>query len=227
MYSSVQSHELCYAISDKPDRDYRYGGTLVDIGDIFLDGREEKDAVNALGNTHGGIEKAGEQWYVFYHRQTNRTNFSRQGCAEKIYFDEEGRIAQVEVTSCGLNNGPLEGVGRYPARICSHLTSAKGAVFSHPDVMGMEYPYLTQDIPDTEPTAELVEADQAAPFQYVRNMQDGSTAGFKYFDLHDLKRVSVEVRGEAEGVMELCTVPGGPVIGRIPVCLNDMHWQEC
>lgn len=111
VYSSVQSHELCYAVSDKPDEGYRFGGTLVDIGDIFLNGRTEAESVNCLGNTHGGMEKVGEQWYIFYHRQTNRTNFSRQGCAEKIYFDETGHIRQAEVTSCGLNDGPLEGQG--------------------------------------------------------------------------------------------------------------------
>ncbi|MDO4309024.1 MAG: hypothetical protein Q4C77_19660 [Eubacteriales bacterium] len=77
-------HELCYAVSDMPDAGYWFGGTLVDIGDIFLDGRTEAQAVNCLGNTHGGIEKAGDQWYVFYHRQTNRTNYSRQSCAEEI-----------------------------------------------------------------------------------------------------------------------------------------------
>jgi len=226
VYSSVQSHELCYAVSDRPDRDYRYGGTLVDIGDIFLDGRSAKDAVNCLGNTHGGIEKAGEQWYVFYHRQTNRTNFSRQGCAEKIYFDKEGKIVQAEVTSCGLNNGPLEGAGRYPARICCHLTSAKGAVFSHPKDMGMEYPYLSQDMPDAEPTPELLEADRREPFQYVKNMQDGSTAGFKYFELRHLKKVSVEVRGEARGTMEISTAFGGPAIGSISICPDGIKWQE-
>jgi len=115
VYSSVRSHELCYAVSDRPDAGYEYGGTIVDIGDVFLDGREEQDALMPLGNTHGGIELINGQWYVFYHRQTNRTNFSRQACAEKIAFDEDGRIAQVEVTSCGLNGGALRAEGMYPA----------------------------------------------------------------------------------------------------------------
>ncbi len=101
VYSSVQSHELCYAVSDKPDKGYPYGGTLVDIGDVFLNGRTEEDTINCLGNIHGGIEKVGGQWYVFYHRQTNRTNFSRQGtdaradafglhAAGSIYTEYEG-----------------------------------------------------------------------------------------------------------------------------------------
>lgn len=89
MYSSVQSHELCYAISDKPDEGYTFGGTLVDIGDVFLNGREARDAVNCVGNTHGGIECADGQWYVFYHRQTNRTNYSRQAMRGKDFVRRE------------------------------------------------------------------------------------------------------------------------------------------
>lgn len=122
VYSSVKSHELCYAVSDKPDRGYVYGGNLVDIGDVFLDSRDQKDALNCLGNTHGGMECCDGQWYVFYHRQSNRTQYSRQACAEKIYFDKEGKIAQAEVTSCGLNYGPLKAEKRLPAYIACQIT---------------------------------------------------------------------------------------------------------
>ena len=226
VYSSVNSHELCYAVSGRPDEGYQYGGTLVDIGDIYLNGRTEEESVNCLGNTHGGIEKAGDQWYVFYHRQTNRTNFSRQGCAEKIYFDENGHIAQAEVTSCGLNKGPLEGKGFYPARICCHLTAANGAVFSHPAQMKMDYPYLTQDIPDVEPSKEMEEKDRMEPVQYIKNMQDGSTAGYKYFHLEALTGVEIEVRGEAEGVMELRTEPNGDCIGEVKFCVSGQEWKK-
>ena len=100
VYSSVQSSELCYAVSDRPDGGYRYGGTLVDIGDVGLNGRTVEETVNPRGNTHGGIEEINGQWYVFYHRQTARTNFSRQGCAEKIQINPDGSIDQAEVTSC-------------------------------------------------------------------------------------------------------------------------------
>nr|WP_302143780.1 family 43 glycosylhydrolase [uncultured Schaedlerella sp.] len=233
VYSSVQSHELCYAVSDRPDAGYRFGGTLVDIGDIFLDGRSERDAVNCLGNTHGGIEKAGNQWYVFYHRQTNRTNYSRQACAEKIWFDEDGRIAQTEITSCGLNPGALRGSGTYPARICCHLTGKNGAAFSHPLTMKMDDPYLTQDGGDIEPTRETMERDRQEPYQYIRNMQDGSTAGYKYFALQGLERIAVMLRGKAEGVLEIRSrEPGrgaqseGTVIGRIEIQVDSDAWSR-
>lgn len=226
VYSSVRSHELCYAVSDRPDAGYRFGGTLVDIGDIFLNGRTEEQSVNHLGNTHGGIEKAGEQWYVFYHRQTNRTNFSRQGCAEKIWFDEEGNIHQAEVTSCGLNKGPLAGKGCYPAYICCHLTAANGVAFSHPDTMKMDYPYLTQDVKDMEPTEKLMEQDRLEPVQYIKNMQDGSAAGYKYFDLENPSGISMEIRGRAEGIVEIRTRPEGEKIGEIGICVSGMEWQN-
>lgn len=226
IYSSVRSHELCYAVSNKPDQGYKFGGTLVDIGDVFLNGRTEEQAVNCLGNTHGSIEKVGNQWYVFYHRQTNRTNYSRQGCAEKIYFDKDGYIAQVEVTSCGLNEGPLEGKGVYPARICCHLASQKGVVYSHPEIMKMDYPFLTQDILDVEPSEELEKKDCIESVQYISNMQDGSTAGYKYFEFNNLKNVKIQIRGDAQGVVELYMNLEGRKIGEIAIKVSGHEWKE-
>ena len=34
VYSSHKSHELCYAVSEYPDKAFRYGGTLVSNGDM-------------------------------------------------------------------------------------------------------------------------------------------------------------------------------------------------
>lgn len=70
VYSSRHNHELCYATSQSPDRDFSYGGTLVSQGDIFLDSNlSEKHAANYLGNTHGGLLKLEDKWYVFYTEQ--------------------------------------------------------------------------------------------------------------------------------------------------------------
>ena len=217
VYSSVRSHELCYAVSEKPDAGYRFGGTLVDIGDVFLNGRTAEEALNPLGNTHGGIERAGGQWYVFYHRQTNRTNFSRQGCAEKIYFDENGRISQAEITSCGLNDGPLRAEGAYPANICCRHTAKNGVVLSVPVRMKMDYPYLTQDAGDLQPEDPQMTADREEPVQYLTNLQDGSVAGYKYFRFENLKQIGLEIRVD----------PDGEVFGEIPVSTqNAESWKE-
>lgn len=203
VYSSVRSHELCYAVSDKPDEGYVFGGTIVDIGDVFLNGRTDEEALNCLGNTHGGIECCDGQWYVFYHRQTNCTQFSRQGCAEKIYFDEQGKIAQVEVTSCGLNKGPLNGLGKYPARIACELTRNGKNVTSLPQYMRGEYPYFTQDMRDSEPCEELEKQEEQFPIQYICNVQDGCRIGFKYFEIQETKGIAVTVRGKAEGKLQV------------------------
>lgn len=232
VYSSVNSHELCYAVSDRPDRDYKYGGTLVDIGDIYLDGRTKEEALNALGNTHGGIECAGGQWYVFYHRQTNRTNFSRQGCAEKITINEDGTICQAEVTSCGLNDGPLRAAGQHPAYCCCRLQSAAGAVLSHPEHMKEDYPYLTQEIKDCDPDPELIKADRECPVQYITNMKDGAVAGYKYFAFEGIRRVSVTVRGCAEGYISVTTGTDKAEnpekeCGRITINIQGDEWQQC
>jgi hypothetical protein len=108
VYSSVNLHELCYAVSGKPDGGYKYGGVIVSNADIFPNTRRNRP-MNCYGNNHGGIKRVNGAWYIFYHRQTNRTMFSRQGCAEKIAIAEDGIIKQVKMTSCGLNGKPLEG----------------------------------------------------------------------------------------------------------------------
>lgn len=228
VYSSVQSHELCYCTSDRPDRGYRYGGTIVSIGDIFLNGREKKDALNHLGNTHGGIELINGNWYVFYHRQTNRTQFSRQACAEEIHFLPDGSIPQVEITSCGLNGGPLRGKGEYEARIACNLLGKKGAAFSSPEEMTAEYPYFTQDGEDRE----------ADPGQYIANMRDGAAAGYKYFAFSEVKKITVKVRlsdamsdeETAAGRFLVSCALRGEYVGEIPVALDgrtdEGDWQE-
>lgn len=228
VYSSVNSHELCYAVSSRPDGDYRYGGTIVDIGDIYLNGRTRAETLNCLGNTHGGMEYIDGKWYIFYHRQTNRTNFSRQACAERIYFDENGHIPQVEITSCGLNDGPLSGFGIYPARICCQLTAANGNVESHPNEMKMDYPFVTQVGDDIEPSPENDALDADIPFQYICNMQDGSVAGYKYFDFNGADCIKAEYRGDAEGFIDVCLTADGEAIGQIPVKPSaDWKWKAC
>ena len=96
IYSSENMHELCYAVSDYPAQGFTYGGTLVSNGDIFYQGRAAQEALNYTGSNHGSIERIGEDYYIFYHRNTNRSFFNRQGCAEKLRQDPEGRFCKVK-----------------------------------------------------------------------------------------------------------------------------------
>ena len=232
VYSSVRSSELCYAVSEKPDEGYCYGGTLVDIGDLVLRGKTEGEAINPLGNTHGGMACMNGQWYIFYHRQTNRTNFSRQGCAEKIFIKEDGSIDQAEVTSCGLNDGPLKAEGTYPARICCHLTGKAPMRMSHPLAMKMDYPFLTQDCYDIEPESEEAKQEEKFPVQYIANIQDANIVGYKYFDFRNVKKLTFVVRKRSEAVEGKILIGQGLndfSCGSIPVQIHadeEKQWIE-
>ena len=122
IYSSINNHELCYATSKRPDGGFVYGGTIVSNGDIGYQGRAPKDRLNHTGTNHGSIEQINGQWYVFYHRLSHNSDYSRQACAERIEILPDGSIPQVEITSCGLNGRLLRG-GVYPAACCCNLTN--------------------------------------------------------------------------------------------------------
>lgn len=210
IYSSILSHELCWAVCDKPDGEYKFGGILVSIGDLGLNGNTE--AVNYLGNTHGSIEMINGEPYVFYHRQTNASIYCRQGCAEKIVINKNGSIEQAEITSCGLNGAPLKALGTHEARIACNLASKNG-VYQYANRATKKstikkHPYFTQTGVDRE----------CDPDQYITNIQDGSWAGFKYFDF-DGSESSIEVTlcGKFRGKVLVSTERGGKPIASIKV----------
>ena len=208
IYSTMNSHELCYATSDSPVKKFQYGGILVSNGDIGLEGVPDvKHARNNTGNTHGSIIELNGKYFVFYHRHSNRKQSSRQAMAEEIRF-EDGKFYQAEMTSCGLNGGPLEGKGTYPSYIACNLYGKKGTRFlsmiKHPK---NGTPYLTQDGKDRE----------SGPDQYIANMCDSALAGFKYFDLSETKEISVAIKGRAEGTLYVRTSENGEAVATITV----------
>ena len=209
VYSSHLSHELCYAVSEYPDRDFVFGGTIVSNGDIGLDGRTKP--VYPIGNNHGGIAQIGEEFCIFYHRQTNGTEFSRQGCAEKIQIDRDGCISQVEITSCGLNGTALAGNGSYPAAIACHLADRSiSPVINYRDPAVRERPMVTQR--------------QNAVF--VTNVHNRATVGFKYFQFTDADLLTLEMRGEFAGsVIVSLDAEGKRVIGQLDLDLRSEEWE--
>ncbi len=194
IYSSVNNHELCYATSKKPDRDFVYGGTIVSNGDIGYEGRHPEDRLNATGTTHGGIEQINGQWYVFYHRLTHKTDYSRQACAEPITIADDGSIAQVEMTSCGLNGAPLLGCGEYPAPVCCNLTNGK-------------MPHGTNVSLDVDIPCVSSEGDE----RYVHDVANGTWVGYKYFDFGEgASSVTLTVRGTGHGEWKIYTKMDAP-----------------
>ena len=199
VYSSRNNHELCYATSDFPDRDFVYGGTIVSNGDIGIRGRKPEDRLNITGTTHGGIEQINGQWYVFYHRLTHKSDYSRQGCAERITIDENGAIAQTEITSCGLNSGPLKGEGSYPAVIACVLTN--GHMPHSSNAFQKEcIPCITSGNKE----------------RFITDITDGTLIGWRYFDLRNLSSVTLTLRGEGSGTFAILDDLDGNVIGTLP-----------
>ena len=212
VYSSQYNHDLCYAMSDYPDRDFTYGGVLVDLGDLYLNGNEdESHANNYLGNTHGGLLNIGDDWYIFYHRQTDRSSYARQACAEKLERTPDGGFKQAEVTSCGLNGKPLIGKGTYEARIACNLwvkNHETGRIDGKNPKKRLEaHPYFTQTGKDRESDGD----------QYIANMRDGSVAGFKYFTF-DGTESRISVTGRGTGKFLVSTDPDGKdVVATVPI----------
>lgn len=200
IYSSLKNHELCYATSRYPDRDFQFRGVIISNGDIGYQGRKPEERLNYTGTNHGGIERIGNQWYVFYHRLTHYSDYSRQACAEKIEVKKDGTIPMVEMTSCGLNSGPLPCKGTYPAVICCNLTDGKMEHGSNRKKKSIHPCVSSRD-----------------GQQFIKNIRNNTLIGYKYF-LHEGKiRLSVKIRGTAQGIMKILTSENGDSIAEIPL----------
>ncbi len=179
VFSSQKNHELCYAVSDFPDRDFVYGGTIVSNGDVGLNGITDENRLNMTGTTHGSIIEINGQWYVFYHRLTHKSDYSRQACAERITVEPDGSIKQVEITSCGLNGKPLEGKGTYPAIIACNITNGKMPHGSNK--------IFTESFPNVTNCGEE---------RYIGEISSGTLIGFKYFEFENTERIGIVFRNE-------------------------------
>ena len=153
------SGTLEYAYSKSIEGPYTYGGTLIDIGgeNIYPSkGTITRAAYN--GNTHGSIELVGDQWYVFYHRQTNGTQTFRQCCCEPLnltYNDEGVFIEQAEVTSQGAEKNGLNPEKQYSAGIACYLRN---------------YPIINTDVEKYDTLVPVVD------------IFNNAIVGYKYFN---------------------------------------------
>lgn len=102
---------LGYAVSDHPMHGFVYGGVIID--NFGCD--------PYVWNNHGSMVCFKDQWYVFYHRSTHGSEFSRHVCVEPIYFDGEGRIAEVVQTTSGAG-APIPAFHEIPAYMACELS---------------------------------------------------------------------------------------------------------
>lgn len=199
IYSSQLNHELCYATSKYPDRDFKYGGTVVSAGDIGINGRKEKNSLNAVGTTHGSIECINGQWYVFYHRLTHGSDYSRQACAEQIRIKPDGSIHQVEISSCGLNGEPLKAEGKYPSVIACNITNGK-------------MPHLSNQ--KSKKIIPMV--THRGNERFISNIDSKTTITYKWFDFIKADgEICFDIDSGAQG--EMIVTADDEVIARVPI----------
>lgn len=219
IYSSMQSHELCYGCGDAPDGPFTFGGVLISNGDIGMNGN--KKALAQIGNNHGSLVQLGADWYVFYHRQTQRGYFARQGCAEKIRILPDGTIPQVEMTSTGLTDALPAAGGAINAAYCCNLFSNSSKQL---------------------PSIEECECE-GEKIPYVGGLRTGNTLGFKYLDFAGKASVRLRWRYsfryltgykamtpaalQADGAFILRTALNGPEIGRVTIRGGAGDWENC
>lgn len=207
IYSPQKNNQLCYATSKYPDKDFVYGGVIISNCDVELNGRKQSDALNLAGTNHGSIEKINGQWYVFYHRLTHGSDYSRQACAEKIEILPDGSISQVEVTTQGLNGKPLVASGTYPAAIACNISNGY-----MPNIQ-FEQIKINHSVPRV--TYDGFE-------RFITGISDGTIIGYKYFEFKETTKLSLMLKGD-DGIVVIKDEK--KELGRICLSASD-SWSE-
>lgn len=218
IYSSIHGHELCYATSKSPVEGFRYRGRIISNTDRGIDSYKEADRDMAYpDNNHGSIECINGKYYVFYHRHTNASSYSRQACLEPIEVLPDGTIPQVEMTTSGPNGEPLPGKGYYSAhKACNIYFHVEEPIKGQMPGTRKDprLPYFTQD----EPDGVVCEG-------HVANLQADAMVGFKYFQCENSYISGVKVRGfSVMGELTVRLTPEGEVIGSIPLGITN-EWR--
>jgi hypothetical protein len=111
----------------------------------------------------------------------------------------DGSIPQVEMTSCGLNGGPLEAKGTYPSVICCNLTNG----------------HMPQgQCVDTVLPHIICKNDE----RFISEIEDGTLIGYKYFDFDGSTQISIKYRtcmGAPRG--KILAFAGENLIGEIEI----------
>jgi hypothetical protein len=180
--SRGRATSIGYAVSSSPLGPFTRQGIIID----------NTGCDPGSWNNHGSIQEYKGQWYIFYHRSTHNSEYSRRVCAEPFFFDEAGMIGEVEMTTQGVE-GPLD-----PSR----ETAASDACFLHGKV------YIDSFTPEQ------------TFYEFLTYIHDGDWAAYKYFSFTGTeKRIAVTAATMTPGgkISFRLDSPDGPMIGSILV----------
>ncbi len=252
VYSSKNNHELCYAVSDRPNGGFMFGGTLVDQGDLYLEHQQEGNAI----------------------AENSENDQSDNAIAENSENDQSDNLIAVNTDEAHANNylgnthgGMAEINGRwyisYHRQTNRHSYSRQACMEKlerTPDGRFLQAEVTSCGLnAETLKDSGIYEAriacnlwsktgtgrydcanprmvfaahpyitqDRKEQYQYVANMRDGAVCGFKYFGFEkDGKHViSITVRGRAKGRIEISTDPVfATVCTQIPMDIMSAKW---
>ena len=118
VYSNMERGKptsIGYSMSRSPLGPFEYKGIIVD----------NTGCDPETWNDHGSIEEFNGQWYVFYHRSSRGSKFRRRLCIEPIYFNEDGTINEVPMTSQGAGEPFAPGETIYAWHTCGMTGSSR------------------------------------------------------------------------------------------------------
>lgn len=210
---------LSYKYSDSPLEGWKSGGDISFNGGEII---ENDDGTHSYtyrwGNNHGSIIEVDGQWYVFYHRQTVKDEFSRQAMLEpvdvsigadgkpyigNVVYNENGEPVSsgvVEMTSQGPHINGLDAYAVISAGYTCHISGPCGA-------------YV---VPVYEKTDDVT-----APVAEIKN---GNVIGFKYLNFCDTSAKTLTIELECESDAEILLrvdTHNGAVIAKVEVKADE------
>lgn len=224
IYSSIHMHELCYGMAKSPYGPFEYKGVLVSNGNLGYQGNTIPQ--NYYANNHGSIVEINGIYYIFGHRHTMGSQFSRQGIADVLTLSEDGSFSQAELTSCGLNNGPLPAARRYQAQIACHLT---GPVLSEVGVVPDSIPgQPLVPIPENMPYITVEKSHpglEKGMYSYIYNLQKNAVVGIKYLNFSGKEdALRLILRGNGTLVIKTDCIDGEIMA---IISSNSADWNVC
>jgi beta-xylosidase len=94
------NYSVAYAVADSPFGPFRRVGKVLQQDPTVATGAGHHSVLNIPGT---------DEWYIIYHRRplTETDGNHRETCIDRMYFDAQGQILPVKITTKGIPARPL------------------------------------------------------------------------------------------------------------------------